>query len=50
MKNIKKIQESAVHGDLLDISTITHSDNLLIIIAKINIINTFDLSIFLKVV
>ncbi len=25
MKNIKKIQESAVHGNLLDISTITHS-------------------------
>ncbi len=25
MKNIKKIQESAVHGNLLDINTITHS-------------------------
>ncbi len=37
MKNIKKNQQSAVHGNLLDISTITHSAKyrLTIVIDKI---------------
>ncbi len=35
MKNIKKIQESAVHGNLLDISTITHAKYCLIQILSI---------------